>query len=61
MTRRRNLWRECGGTRVMPVTNMHGERHGYARERDAEGAARSAILSELGHGEDRSLSAYLEK
>ncbi|NVN91488.1 MAG: integrase domain-containing protein [Desulfuromonadales bacterium] len=56
----RNLWRECGGTRACGA-NMHGERHSYARERDAQGAARSAIMSELGHGEDRSPSAYLEK
>jgi len=56
----RNLWRQCGGNRACG-TNMHGERHGYARGREAEGAARSTILSELGHGEDRSLSAYLEK
>lgn len=56
----RNLWRQCGGNRACG-TNMHGERHSYARGRVEEGAARSAILSELGHGEDRSLSAYLEK
>jgi len=56
----RNLWRECGGTRAAGA-NMHGERHSYARERDAEGAAKSAIMSELGHGEDRSPSAYLGK
>ena len=56
----RNLWRECGGTRAAGA-NMHGERHGYARDRDAEGATKSAIMSELGHGEDRSPSAYLGK
>jgi site-specific recombinase XerC len=56
----RNLWRECGGTRAAGA-NMHGERHGYARERDAEGATKAAIMSELGHGEDRSPSAYLGK
>lgn len=56
----RNLWRDCGGTRAAGA-NMHGERHGYARERDAEGATKSAIMSELGHGEDRSPSAYLGK
>jgi len=56
----RNFWRECGGTRACGA-NMHAERHNYARGRDAEGAARSTILSELGHGEDRSLSAYLAK
>lgn len=56
----RNLWRECGGTRAAGA-NMHGERHSYARERDAEGAEKSAIMSELGHGEDRSPSAYLGK
>jgi len=56
----RNLWRQCGGTRAAGA-NMHGERHGYARGRDAQGAARSVIMSELGHGEDRSPSAYLER
>jgi site-specific recombinase XerC len=56
----RNLWRECGGTRAAGA-NMHGERHSYARERNAEGAEKSAIMSELGHGEDRSPSAYLGK
>lgn len=56
----RNLWRECGGTRASGA-NMHAERHDYARGRDTEGATRSTILSELGHGEDRSISAYLEK
>lgn len=56
----RNLWRQCGGTRAAGA-NMHGERHGYARGRDAQEVARSAIMSELGHGEDRSPSAYLER
>jgi len=56
----RNFWRECGGTRASGA-NMHAERHDYARGRDAEGAARSTILSELGHGEDRSIAAYLAK
>src|SRR6185369_10395597 len=54
----RNLWRQCGGTRSTGA-NMHGERHGFARERDADGATKSEIMSELGHGEDRSPSAYL--
>lgn len=53
----RNLWRECGGTRASG-SNMHGERHAYARERKAEGATKSEIMKELGHGEDRSPSAY---
>jgi site-specific recombinase XerC len=56
----RNLWRECGGTRAAGA-NMHGERHKYARERDEQGAARTTIMSELGHGEDRSPAAYLRK
>lgn len=53
----RNLWRECGGTRENGA-NMHGERHAYAREQDAEGASKAEIMAELGHGEDRSPAAY---
>lgn len=53
----RNLWRECGGTRENGA-NMHGERHAYAREQDAEGASKAEIMVELGHGEDRSPAAY---
>jgi len=56
----RNLWAKCGGTRAVG-SNMHGERHGYARERKAEGAPNEQIMVELGHGEDRSPSAYLGK
>jgi site-specific recombinase XerC len=56
----RNLWRECGGTRASG-SNMHGERHVYARERKAAGAIKSEIMKELGHGEDRSPAAYSGK
>jgi len=54
----RNLWRTCGGTRSAG-TNMHGERHGYARTRHEEGASNEKLMGELGHGEDRSPAAYL--
>lgn len=54
----RNLWRACGGTRSAGA-NMHGERHGYARSRHEEGASNQKLMAELGHGEDRSPSAYL--
>ena len=54
----RNFWRECGGTRAVGA-NMHGERHCYARERDAEGTPKQQLMVELGHGGDRSPSAYL--
>ena len=56
----RNLWRQCGGTRETGA-NMHGERHGFARERDADGATKSEIMAELGHGEDRSPASYLPR
>lgn len=56
----RNLWAKCGGTRAVGA-NMHGERHGYTRARDAEGTAKEQIMVELGHSEDRSPSAYLGK
>lgn len=56
----RNLWRSLGGTRSAGA-NMHGERHDYARERKADGAPKSVIMNELGHGEDRSLGAYIPK
>ena len=56
----RNLWRQCGGTRLTSA-NMHGERHGFARERNADGATNSEIMSELGHGEDRSPAAYIPR
>jgi len=53
----RNLWRECGGTRENGA-NMHGERHAYARERDAEGASKAEVMANLGHGENRSPAMY---
>jgi len=56
----RNFWRKCGGTRATEA-NMHGERHAYARKRNAEGASRAEIMQELGHGENRSPSAYTGK
>lgn len=56
----RNLWRSLGGTRLAGG-NMHGERHAYARELKAKGAPNQEIMAQLGHGEDRSPSAYLPK
>jgi len=56
----RNLWRQSGGTRSTSA-NMHGERHGFARERNADGATNSEIMSELGHGEDRSPASYIPR
>jgi hypothetical protein len=56
----RNLWAKYGGTRAAGG-NMHGERHGYARERDSGGATKSEIMSELGHGEDRSPASYIPR
>lgn len=56
----RNLWRSLGGMRSAGA-NMHGERHAYARTMKDCGAAKSEIMIQLGHGEDRSPSAYLGK
>ena len=53
----RNVWRALGGTRENSA-NMHGERHLHAREMSADGATREEIMADLGHGEDRSPSAY---
>lgn len=53
----RNEWRALGGTRENNA-NMHGERHAYARDRDAGGATKSEIMADLGHGENRSPAAY---
>jgi site-specific recombinase XerC len=56
----RNEWRSLGGTRANSA-NMHGNRHAYARERDAEGATKAEIMSELGHGQDRSPASYIPR
>lgn len=56
----RNLWRALGGTRESGA-NMHGERHSYARELKSGGASKAEIMIQLGHGGDRSPSAYLPK
>lgn len=56
----RNLWRSLGGTRQTGA-NMHGERHTYARGLKSDGASKAEIMNQLGHGEDRSPSAYLPK
>jgi hypothetical protein len=53
----RNIWATLGGTRENQA-NMHGERHLHAREMSAEGATIEEIMADLGHGEDRSPSAY---
>ncbi|MBT1074411.1 integrase domain-containing protein [Geobacter grbiciae] len=56
----RNLWRALGGTRSA-AANMHGERHIYARQLATDGATKGEIMAQLGHGRDRSPSAYLGK
>lgn len=56
----RNLWASLGGIRAN-ACNMHGQRHMHAREMEAGGATRAEIMVDLGHGEERSPSAYLPK
>lgn len=56
----RNTWRALGGTRASD-SNMHGDRHGYARDRHEAGVTNAQIMNELGHGEDRSPAAYIPR
>jgi len=56
----RNEWRALGGTRKHGA-NMHGERHHHVRGMHAEGATNGEIMTDLGHGEERSSSAYILK
>lgn len=37
---------------------MHGERHLYARDKTTNGASKEEVLTDLGHGTDRSLASY---
>lgn len=50
-------WHLLGGTREVQA-NMHAQRHAYAQERLAEGAAKAEVNQELGHGDHRSLGSY---
>ena len=56
----RNEWRALGGTRG-DGANMHGSRHGVARELHKDGKTNAEIMATLGHGEDRSPAAYIPK
>jgi site-specific recombinase XerD len=55
--KQRNEWAKLGGNRETNA-NMHGERHLYARDKTANGASKEEVLTDLGHGSDRSLASY---
>lgn len=53
----RNTWRALGGTRANS-NNMHGARHGFARDSKAHGKSNAEIMALLGHGTERSGAPY---
>jgi site-specific recombinase XerD len=55
--KQRNEWAKLGGKRETNA-NMHGERHLYARDKTNNGASKEEVLTDLGHGTDRSLASY---
>lgn len=55
--KQRNEWAKLGGNREAHA-NMHGERHLYARYKSTNGASKAEVLTDLGHGTDRSLASY---
>ena len=50
-------WHELGGTREANAS-MHLARHDYCQRASADGKTNAEIQQDLGHGDDRSLSAY---